>query len=424
MQIFTVSSLAKDEATAVSQIRTSLLEKTKDKPQFIQFYFYNCYDVEKLRLEAVNAFPNTKLSGASMSIGAFDKDNILGFPNTTNNSSVKKSRFSVRAQSQENDNFVLFAMAFYDPKGFFGNAICDVDENNNLKISETIREASKGAGRSGVFPDLIIMHYTQELIFKFRKEFEEIMGANNAIIGGACSSSDFGEKGAVFTQDKSSKDCELYLLNFLYLSCEVEIKTRTPCRALNKKARITKVDGKKVLELNYQPAADVICRWEGIDSSDMTINELKGVIERFNNRSFVGFAQPSITNEQLYNVSIIKGITSDRGIDTYYEWSVGDELYLLHSKNENLHDNFLVANNLNYRQILAQLHIMCLSFSHIKDKRIFKEDIVHKVRVQHLVDNYIVYSAGGEIGKDITDSMLLGNYTVATVTFIAKKGGN
>ena len=89
----------------------------------------------------------------------------------------------------------------------------------------------------------------------------------------------------------------------------------------------------------------------------------------------------------------------------------------MHADNSRLPEMFFVKKAYDYRNVLAQFHIMCEFFGIGNNAKTFKSQVVDIVRTQHLVDNYVVISSVGEIGKDITDPIILGNYSVATVSF-------
>lgn len=414
MQIFTVSSIQKEEATAISEIKAQLLEKSSDEPDFLQVYFYQAFDCAKLKSALKEQFPLAKFIGVGTSVGTFDEKNLIGFASASS-PEPKKSRFAVQKPSNFHTETGIFVIAYYDKKSCFGCTICDTTNLTNLKIAENVRKAATDAKRQGVIPDLIIVHYTTDIITRFCKQFEEILGVHTALIGGGVGNEEFGSK--LFTQDEIIVNKSSYLMAFLYLKCEVEVELYSISEPLELKARVTRASGKEIIELNNQPAADLICRWEGVDSTKMDILEITRVINRLKQYVMIGKPQNSITNEILYNVTIINGITDNRGIATNYQWEIGDEVMLMHADNSRLPEMFFVKKAYDYRNVLAQFHIMCEFFGIGNNAKTFKSQVVDIVRTQHLVDNYVVISSVGEIGKDITDPIILGNYSVATVSF-------
>lgn len=420
MQIITVSSLEKNEAIAVSEIKRKLLEKSAEQPDFLQIYFCHDFDCETLRQAFIKEFPNTKFAAANTAIGAFDKNNLLGFSNNQTQASVPTSRFVVRREFVPKIvDAAVFVMAFYDKRSSFGCSLSVVEDLNDLQTGKAVQDAAASAGRKGVIPDLIIFHYSREIVFTFRKQFTEVFGTNTAIIGGAVGSHIIPHK--FFTHDGVVENKKAYLFSFMYLQCEVSIELHSSCYPTDVKAKVTSVNDKNILEINHQPAADWLCRRESFETSKSSQQELSAVVDRLKLSVMIGKEQNTVTHDKKYNITVLNGITKERGLQTNYQWEEGDEICVMHADNTKLSETFMVKKIEDYRSIIAQIHIMCVSYCSDSNANNYISNVVNIVRAQHLVDNYLVFSAGGEVGKDVEDSMVLGNFTVATVSFVDTK---
>lgn len=415
MQIFTVSTKQKDEALAIAEIKELLQKKSSEEPDFIQFYFSHGLDPEKLRLACLERFEKSKFTGCTTQAGAFDKDNVLGFEDSAK---ANSSRFSVRSLSKEPEAEGVYAMAFYDPKGSFGNAVCSFKGESDLNVSAKINECASCAGRAGVMPNLIIMHNTKAAISIFKTPFQAVLGLATAMIGGLMYTNEKIEA-KVFTQKEALVGFNLYVMSFLYTQCDISIESHSPCESTGLKARVTRFNSNILEEINNQPAADLIFRWIGIDSTTMSIEQMNDSLEKIQIKNFVAKAENVITSDIKYNVSMMVKVTPNRGILTNYFWSMNDIVHLMRADNNDLSDSFIAHKLKPSTRIIAQLHIMCESFCAGENARYFKSFVVDRVRsIHHTSSEFLAFSAAGELGKGISDNLILGNYTVSTVSFI------
>lgn len=414
MQIFTASVKQSDEEKAINDLKNCLLQKNLKEPNFLQFYFSSNMDPEKLRLACLKNFPKAKFSGACTQYGAFDDTNILGFAEKTVG---HKHSFAVRGSIIDVNDSAVFVMAFYDEIASFGNAMCSFTNESDLNLSNVIRDSAVNAGRPGVMPNLIIVHSTQNSIGIFKKPFQAVLGLSTAVIGGLMEIADGDAK--IFTQDKSMIGKSIYIMSFLYIQCDVTIENHSTSESTGFSAKITRVNGTVIEEMNNQPAADLFFRWLGVDCTEMSVEQMNALLEKFKVKYFVGKSENTITSDVKYNVSVLVSVSENRGLVTHYYWKLNDIVHLMKDDNNELNDSFMSRKLKHNRRVIAQLHIMCESFCFGDNAQYFKSFVVDRVRSRINNDRqFLVYSAAGEIGKDITDTFILGNYTVSTVTFM------
>lgn len=434
MQICTVSACGGNEENIVSQVFDNLLKENDKKPSFLLVYFSLDCDFRLLQQFFVEKFPDVVITGVGTDYGAFDKDILLekeSFINTKVESVPAKSRFSVKKfaeKTQESNNKVttfndkkktVFVTAFYEIYGSFGNAVCCFEEHN-LRISQKIAEASKMANYPGVMPTMMGLFGTLSVGHGVKKEIENVYGDTIPIFGSAINSERGNNK--VFTHAGVYDSDNLYVITLFYLSCDVSIQSFSPVKELGLKGEVTYMKDLELKEINNQPAADYLFKLIGEDTSAKSIEELNALAEQYREEYVISSLEPSIYGNRAFRSSIIEGITENRGVKTHLNLNQGDNIYLMKTVEEELFKGFMSQSNIKDRSsIIACLHIMCVSYTEGKYKKNFKENIVDKVRVYNKEYCYNVYSSGGEIGKDIEDTFVLSNFTVATVYFINRK---
>ncbi len=415
MQIFSASSCNVDEATAVAEIKQQLLAHTDKAPNFLQILFASALDANKLQQAFADNFPTSKFSAVTSHLGTFDANNLMGHADSLD-AKQRKVRFSVKRMAEKNrEEFSgVFVMAFYDARGSFGNIAVDVEDDLERELIATMQDVAKNAGRSGVIPDLIMTFSTNFDIALSERCIKESFGSYISVIGGVIG---YHDNAKIFTQDRVVTGDNIFLVNYLYLHCEVQVESLNTCEYTGLHGKVTRCSGNDIEEINNQPAGDYILMCNSINSADMNVVEMN---QAFNPIMFNTFSAKASNNDKgklAFTVSMINSITPNRGINTNANWEVNEEFFVMKNSNMELHRCFYPQVDRPGRKLLAQFHVMCISFNQGKSAMSFKEMIVDNVRHHHQDIAFTVFSAGGEIGKDIQDRLTLANYTVATVSF-------
>jgi hypothetical protein len=434
MQISTVGACGDKEENIVNQVFDNLLKENDKKPSFLLVYFSLDCDFRLLQQFFVEKFADVVITGVGTDYGAFDKDLLLekeSFVNEKVETVPAKSRFSVRKFAEKNRDSntngtpnsekkkTVFVTAFYETYGCFGNAVCCFEEHN-LRVSQKITEASKMAGYPGVMPTMMGFFGTSSVGHGIKKEIENVYGDTIPVFGSAINSERGNNK--VFTHTGVYESKNVYVITLFYLSCDVSIQSFSTVKELGLKGEITYIKDLELLEIDHQPAADYLFKLIGEDTSSKSIEELNALADQYREEYVISSLEPSIYGNRAFRSSIIQSITENRGVKTHLNLNQGDYIYLMKTVEEELFKGFMAQSNIKDRSsIIGCLHIMCVSYTEGKYKKNFKENIVDKVRVYNKEYCYNVYSSGGEIGKDIDETFVLSNFTVATVYFINRK---
>lgn len=423
MRILTASSNCKNIQEAINSIKIQLVAQDRGMPNFLFISYSADYNVEELWSTFKKHFPNVCFTGVMTAVGSFTKDVIAGFAeqNTkSTNSKSSSSKFSVY-KLKNVTNFegqsVILVMAFWSEQGAFGNMLVPVNDNTDLQVPNAIKKAQTLSSRSGVMPDLMLLYELNVSISGLRSEINNVLGGSIPTLGGGLDDN-LGEASS-FTQDMVYYGKSFYIITLMYLPCKIVVEAHSTCVCDSSRAFVTKAQNYIVSELDHQPAADLFFKWIGYNTSNMSVSELRSLLDKVANNYFLGRQKNTIRGDISYDVAFICDISSNRELITKRSCAEHEEVHLMRNDNSDLFSCFKTANgNLPKEKIIGAFHIMCVSFARGSNQNGFIKNVVTPVRAMYSEKSFLVNAMVGEFGKDMEGGLILGNYTVSTVYFL------
>lgn len=418
-----VVNLRSDKAEmAVAELTAALSQFSAEQPSFLLVLFPKEAVAEDLRALLTAAYPDTVIAGIRCNHGTFGRDQLYGFSsNVSKDSSASpapaKSRFSVKKFAEpQSPVSPIFVQAFYDAKGAFSCYARACQQSNDVCISDTLNILGSDADRAGVMPNLLLLFNTQGTTEGIKSEITNTLGISVSIIGGIVDNS----SGPVtfFTRDRVVETGEGYLLVSMYTPCEIKLDYISEVKMVSCLGRVTSSHDLILNEIDNKPAADMFFSEAGIDSTGIEIEELERLLSSFNRDYFLAFNTCDFEEMSHYTVSVVNSITPNRGVVLNSHFHQGEKIFIMRATDEDMVGCFEVAPLDDYR-ITGVLHIMCESFCR-GSKAVVFPNVVESVRKYHGDQEYLVYSAAGEIIGTTESEVKLENCTVCTVSFLEK----
>ncbi|MGN1393794.1 MAG: hypothetical protein ACI4V7_07150 [Succinivibrionaceae bacterium] len=433
MEILVASSSNKTESQMVLEV-TEKFQQSLQEPKFLLVLFSKDLDAELLRENFVNMFPNAVITGVIANDGSFDNEICLGLEeknlskvvvsSATNESAVSRfsvNKFKQKNVEQESVNYYkgIIVQAFFDNSSSFGNVITSYLPPD-LKLADSIKEASDMAGFRGVMPDLVFLYHSVSATKFIAQDLATIYGNSLPIIGGVLGKED--DRVVVgFTQDKVIVDSNFYIITLMYSTVDIVVERHCPILdTYNSLGAITKIQGNCIEEINNQPAADLFLKSINVHSIDMSYEELDAYIKSINEEMFVGKQVSSLEFDEQLMVSYISGVTKDRGLVINCFWGIGEVVYPVKLGKSMFASTFMHSDVPITKKVIASYYIMCKSYRDVYKDQGFTKDVLEKVRDYNKEIPYMVHSVGGEYGKNVDNNIEIHNATVATVSFLDK----
>lgn len=220
---------------AVSAI-VSEISKTIHSPDLILAYYTETQNAPALKEELKKYYPNSQLLACSSCQGTM----------------------SDKGYSQGHS---IAALAIQDEKGAYGTSACHLNTSRSVidQVKDVLQQAIANSERLGELPSLIILHSTsgyEELILQ---GIRDELGVNIPIIGGTAADDHIQGNWTLF--DTSTLTTEGIAMAVLYPSARVSYSFHSGYAHTELSAIATKVEGRKLQELNGMPAAGVYSTW-------------------------------------------------------------------------------------------------------------------------------------------------------------------
>lgn len=166
------------------------------------------------------------------------------------------------AMTETADCAAVAAFAIADKAGAYGSAMVAIgDDGAEAAARAAAMQAQAQADRTGERPDLVWVSSTPGEEEAVLAGIESVVGRDVPIIGG--SAADNSVEGNWFVFDSSHKSANGVMVSVLYPSAPVSFAYQNGYSPTEKTGKVTKVDGRRVFEIDGRPALDVYTDWTG-----------------------------------------------------------------------------------------------------------------------------------------------------------------
>ncbi|MEO0486737.1 MAG: FIST N-terminal domain-containing protein [Pseudomonadota bacterium] len=169
------------------------------------------------------------------------------------------------AMSQQGQTTGAAVFAITDPDGAYGTATSAFSDGPRQAAAAATQKALARADRLGEQPALVWLAATPGAEEDVLKGVEDIIGADIPIIGG--SAADNSVSGDWFVFDATGSLTEGVIVSVLFPSTPVSLAYQSGYSPKPATAKVTKAQGRKILELDGRPAMELYADWTGGDVS-------------------------------------------------------------------------------------------------------------------------------------------------------------
>ncbi|MEZ8142472.1 hypothetical protein A1OO_08135 [Enterovibrio norvegicus FF-33] len=235
MRIATSSSTDLNAASAVKAIKEEIRKKISS-PSLMLVYYTETQDVQSIKNEFKKQFPDTYIIGCSSCRGTMTDKGYVGGHN-------------------------IAAWAVQDESGAYGSALCNLSSENDvfLQAKQVLQRAIDSSGRPGELPALITLHTTPGHEETILRAITSELGVNVPIIGGTAADDGVSGNWSLFDSDNVTSNG--IAMAVFFPSARVSYSFHSGYAPLGDSAVATRIDGRTLLELNGQPAAEVYANW-------------------------------------------------------------------------------------------------------------------------------------------------------------------
>jgi hypothetical protein len=247
--------------------------------------------------------------------------------------------------SQDGCGLAMFGI--FDPQGNYGVGAAEIGENPDKAAEHAIHCALEMADRPGEVPAMVWMMAAPGCEEALISGIEAVLGDDVPISGGSSADNDLGGHWKQFANDEIYSNA--VVVTVLFPSTEVMfafhsgyeptdvtgIVTKVgEFESRDKEGGATKAEGRILLEINGQPAAEVYNDWgQGLISDALAGG---GNIMARTTLHPLGRVAGHIGAVPYYQLSHPDAVTVNGGLSVFSNVAPGDELVLMHGSIDNL----------------------------------------------------------------------------------------
>ncbi|WP_168797815.1 FIST signal transduction protein [Aliishimia ponticola] len=238
MKIDTAQSRATNCAAASRELAASLSIPELGAPDFVVVVYGTSFGAEDLRRAVTTDFGPAQVHGGTSCLGLMT------------NAGVDIA-----------DGTGMGAMAIWDAEGDYGSASAEIVDDATEAAREAARAALAVAGRPGEIPELVWLTVAPGQEEKVLAGVRDIVGAHTPIVGGSSADNDSSGQWSQFGPAQSHANG--VVVSVLFPSSPVASVYQSGYTPTAQSGVVTRVEGRRVYEIDGQPAAETYRRWCG-----------------------------------------------------------------------------------------------------------------------------------------------------------------
>lgn len=392
MKIATSSSNKRLIHEAVNDI-VAEISKSIHSPNLILIYYTETQDAAILKETLRKYYPQTQLLACSSCQGTMSDQGYL-------------------------QGHSIVVLAIQDDKGAYGTSACHLNTSRPVidQVKNVLQQAIANSQRLGELPALIILHSTsgyEELILQ---GIRDELGVNIPIIGGTAADNQIQGNWTIF--DTNTLTTEGIAMAVLYPSARVSYSFHSGYAETEFSAIATKIDGRKLQELDGKPAAEVYTSWyQKITKKSLDLEHLFEQSTLFP----LGLQTGEIYGVPYFSLTHPASLTPEGGIDIFCSMNEGDRVHFMTGTTEMLISragrvvDSANENRQHNHTPIGGIAIYCAGcMLHVKDS-------LHDVakNISHSMHNapFICPFTFGEQGQFIGGEIAHGNLMISAVLF-------
>lgn len=228
----------------------------------------------------------------------------------------------------------LAMLAIRDPGGEYGVAAGDLEPGAEATGARLAQQALQDAGRAGEIPALVLVATTPGEEEAFLGGVQSVVGASTPIIGG--SAADNRIRGDWRVLDGTRAGACAAVVSVLFPSVAVCAAFESGYAPTESRGTITRAAGRRVMDIDGQPAADVYARWT--DGAVRRPAEGSDNVLMASALSPLGRVAGILGGLPLYALSHPETMCADGSLTLFTQVAEGEELVLMRGTTTTLVD--------------------------------------------------------------------------------------
>ena len=226
------------------------------------------------------------------------------------------------------------AFAISDPSGAYGTALAEASSDMQHAARDATTRALVAADRVGEIPELVWVSSTPGSEEDVLAGIEHVLGPDVPIIGGSAADNSVSGDWLVFNQDQ--KVSSGVVVTVLFPSSPISFAYQNGYSPTDKAGTITKVEGRKIREIDHQPAMNVYSNWTGNEVQN-TATDAKGAAILSESTMWPLGRKIGELKEIPFHLLAHPAVThTDGSIDVFATLEEGEQVTLMHGTHQGL----------------------------------------------------------------------------------------
>jgi len=225
------------------------------------------------------------------------------------------------------------AFAVWDPEGDYGTGISALAGDPEAAARTATKAALAQAGRDGEAPDLIWLSAAPGAEEAILRGIEGVVGTNVPILGG--SAADDRVAGAWQVFDGTTQIAAGVIVSVLFPSTDIRFAYHNGYAPTENVGIVTAGEGRKLLEIDGQPAAEVYRRWTQNAAIPSAVETPQGILSE-STLSPLGQYLDRVGDVPYYLLVHPSAVTPGGALELFADVNVGDRLVCMAGSVESL----------------------------------------------------------------------------------------
>lgn len=310
MNVVTAYSLLHETQAAILELIAVLQDRLAAEPELMLVYFTDTHSGEVILRQLQHVYPATQFLGCTSCQGIMTDEGYLS-----------------------SEGHALAVWALCDGAGAYGTAMAGANQQIAHTTRQVLRRAMQNSGRYGELPALIWLHSCPGDEEAIIATIESELGRSVPIVGGSAAHNLQGQHTQLLTQE--GIQTQGMALGVFFPSCEVVTHFYSTYMPAGPRGLVTRAEGRELIEIDHQPAAEVYSAWTGGILSSVAPGEF---ILRQTTLFPLARQAGHLGGVPYYKLSHLQTVTERRSLRLFTDIHEGETIILMHGNRSGLLD--------------------------------------------------------------------------------------
>lgn len=227
----------------------------------------------------------------------------------------------------------LGVFAIRDPDGSYGTGMAPFLDHPRNAARKAVARALDAADRQGEAPDLVWLTTSPGTEEDVLRGITDVVGASVPVVGGSAADNDISGSWRIF--DGSEALAVGVIVSVLFPSSRLSMAYQSGYAPTQKTGVVTRADGRRLIEIDGRPAAEVYADWtDGLIKAPAEDETLMILSE--STFTPLGRRSGTVADVPFYLLSHPASVEADGSINLFADIAEGDELTLMQGAADSL----------------------------------------------------------------------------------------